>query len=97
MKHKIDFFGVLISDIKMSLTDRIDETFKKLFEGVVTRQSFTEKDIEQLIMDTKQEILTVIAQDNVAKVTDVLNCVTSSFELTENMCIMPDKKIRVNV
>lgn len=81
----------------MSLTDRIDETFKKLFEGVVTRQSFTEKDIEQLIMDTKQEILTVIAQDNVAKVTDVLNCVTSSFELTENMCIMPDKKIRVNV
>lgn len=86
-----------ITRYNMSLIERIDDTFKKLLEGVIARHSFTEHDIEQLIMETKQEILTVISQDNVAKVTDVLSCVTSSFELTENMCIMPDKKIRVNV
>lgn len=81
----------------MSLSDKIDETFAKLLENIITKASFTETDLHNMILKTKEEVLTILAVDNITKVSDAFQCVTSTLQFTENMCIMPDKKIRANL
>lgn len=84
----------------MSANMQMDAILSNLKENIITRDTFSVADIEALFVETKNMLMTLWMEEQQRYVAPVLSSFQTVVKLaseSEEMCICPDKNIRVHV
>lgn len=78
----------------MSLSENIDTIMTQLVERIHGLDTFTETDLNEMINQTKRDVLNAISNHDTHRMHMFVESLTSLTTPNGDLCILPDKKIR---